>query len=388
MATLLLVVIYIAFIGLGIPDSLFGAAWPAVYADFAIPFSSGSLVTLACSLGTVAASLTSTRLIARFGTPAITAASTALTAAALLGQSFAPGLPWLCLIAIPLGLGGGAIDAALNNYVALHYSALHMNLLHCFYGVGVTVSPLFLAGLLASDAGWRGGYRVAAALQTVIALIAIAALPLWKRAHPDPADAAQEAPAVPLRLGQIARLPGIRAVWLCFISSCAIEYIVGCWGSTFLVEIRALTESDAARVITFYYFGMALGRFLSGMLSGRLSPWRLIFLGEGVLTAAVVVLILIPHPLATGGALFLIGLGNGPVFPNLTHLTPENFGRENSQAVIGTQMAAAYTSIMLMPVVFSLASALFGMRVFGPMTVLAFAALAAATVTAARICRK
>ena len=153
MATLLLVVIYIAFIGLGIPDSLFGSAWPAIYADYTIPFSWGSLVTIANSLGTVAVSLASTRLIARLGTARITLISTLLTVLSLAGQALAPSFPWFCLIALPLGLGGGAIDAALNNYIALHYKAVHMNFLHCFYGVGVTVSPLFVAILLTRPAG-------------------------------------------------------------------------------------------------------------------------------------------------------------------------------------------------------------------------------------------
>ena len=177
-------------------------------------------------------------------------------------------------------------------------------------------------------------------------------------------------------------------MWLCFITSCAIEYIVGCWGSTFLVEIRALTADSAARVITFYYFGMALGRFLSGVLAGLLTPWQLIFAGEGIAAASALLLLIVPHPAASGIAMCLIGLGNGPVFPNLTHLTPENFGRENSQAVIGSQMAAAYTSILLMPPVFSLLTSLWGMTIFAPLTVLTAAALLISTRTASRRVRK
>lgn len=388
MATLLLAVIYIAFIGLGIPDSLFGTAWPAIYREFSLPISMASCVTLLISGGTVVSSLFSARLINRFGTGRVTAVSTALTAAALLGFSLSGHLLWLCLFAVPLGLGAGAIDSALNNYVALHYRATHMNFLHCFYGVGVSLSPYLMSLALSGQGGWRSGYRLAFFIQLGIAVVTILALPLWGRAaHAQTTDEQETAPRT-LSLSQLARLPGVKAVWLAFIGSCAIEYICGSWGSTFLVESKDMAVDAAAQIITLYYVGMALGRFLSGVLSVKLSSWTLIRIGQGVVLAAIVLLLLPLPAFAAGAGLFLIGLGNGPVFPNLIHLTPANFGRDVSQSVMGSQMAAAYVGIMLVPPLFGLLAQAVGTDIFPPFLLVLFVGMISATLRLIRTVKK
>lgn len=353
MATVLLVIIYIAFIGLGIPDSLFGAAWPAIYPQFDVPMSYASFVTILVSGGTVISSLISARLINRFGTGKVTAVCTTLTALALLGFSISGSMVWLCLFAIPLGLGAGSIDSALNNYVALHYKATHMSFLHCFYGVGITLSPYLMSLALGAENDWQRGYRIVALIQTVIALITIFSLPLWKKIR-DAAPQEESGPVRTLKFREMAAMPTVRTVWLVFIGSCAIEYTCNTWGSTYLVDIKGMAVDEAAEVITLYYIGMTLGRFLSGVLANRLSSWKLIHIGQTVVLIAVILLLLpLPVPAAVA-ALFLIGLGNGPIFPNLVHLTPRNFGAEISQSVMGTQMAAASTGIMLMPPIFGL----------------------------------
>ena len=346
MATLLLVIIFIDFIGLGIPDSLFGPAWPAIYAEMSLPVSLGSLVSLINTAGTVFSSLMSARLIKRFGTAKVTAVSTVITATALLGFSFSREFIFLCLLSLPLGLGGGAIDSALNNYVSLHYKATHMNFLHCFYGVGVSVSPYFMSLALAGVGGWRFGYRLAFFVQICIAFLTVATLPLWKRiAEKDGEEAEQR--NVPLI--SLVKSRKVRMTWLMFICSCAIECTAGIWGSTFLVEAKGIAPEKAAKIIMFYYIGMAAGRFLSGVLAAKLSSWSIIYIGIGVLFAAVILLFLpLSEPLIAL-ALFMVGCGNGPVFPNLTHLTPVNFGRDISGSVMGSQMAAAYVGIMVFP---------------------------------------
>ncbi|MCI9272464.1 MAG: MFS transporter [Clostridiales bacterium] len=388
MATLLLVIIYIAFIGLGIPDSLFGTAWPAIYLDFQLPISAASAVTLLISSGTVISSLLSARLIARFGTGVVTAVSTTLTALALLGFSLSGHLAWLCIFAIPLGLGAGAIDSALNNYVALHYQASHMNFLHCFYGIGVSVSPYLVSLALSSQQSWRGGYRMAFFAQFIIAVLTIASLPLWRKVRQTSANEAEDESIVPLSLGKMAKMPSVRAVWFLFLASCAIEYTCGTWGSTYLVDTKGVTVQDAAKIITFYYVGMAVGRFVSGLLATKLSSWRLIHIGQTVVFSSILLILLpLPSEFAAVG-LFLIGLGNGPIFPNLIHLTPKNFGKEFSQSIMGSQMAASYIGILLMPPLFGVFAQRIGTHSFPYFLLALFAIMTAATILLIRMLKK
>ena len=353
MATLLLIVIYIAFIGLGIPDSLFGTAWPAIYTDLNLPVSWASIVTIIVSCGTITSSLLSSWLISRFGTGKITAVSTLMTALALLGFSCSDSMLWLCLCAIPLGLGAGSIDTALNNYVALHYKASHMNFLHCFYGIGVSLSP-YLMSLALSKGTWEGGYRAVFWFQLAIAALTVLALPLWKKVrHAQNGEEEEETPRV-LSFPALMKMPKVRMACLVFIGYCALEYTCGTWGSTFLVNAKGAAADTAARMVTFYYVGLALGRFLSGVLAGRLHSRQLVKIGQMILLAAVVSLFL-PLPFAfCSVSLFFIGLGNGPIFPNMLHLTPELFGKDLSQAVIGAEMATSYIGVLLAPALFGL----------------------------------
>lgn len=363
MTTVLLIVIYIAFIGLGIPDSLFGTAWPAIYREFRLPISFASLVTMTISCGTIVSSMVSGRVIGRFGTNRVTAFSTGMTALALLGFSFSQNLWTMCLLAVPLGLGAGAVDTALNNYVALHYSAQHMSFLHCFYGIGVSLSPYLLSLLMNNSQGWRSGYQAAFGIQMGIALITFLSLPLWAKAH-GRKDAAKNQGTTPLTFREISRIPGVRLMWCLFLTSCAVECTCGGYCSTFLVECRGMTPEQAAKMVMYYYIGMALGRFLSGLAAKKLHSWRIIGLSQTLLGAALL-LLLIPLP-SYGAALglFLTGLSVGPLFPNFNYLTPRNFGDEASQSVMGTQMAASYVGIMLAPATCGILGQVFHMDIF------------------------
>ncbi len=352
MTVALLVIIYIAFIGLGIPDSLFGAAWPAIYTELNIPVSWANFVTILISAGTIVSSLFSAKLINYLGTAKITAISTALTAFALYGFSCSKNIIWMCFFSVPLGLGAGAIDTALNNYVALNYKAVHMNFLHCFYGIGVSLSP-FLMSLALSDNSWRSGYKTVFLFQLCVAILTIISIPLWKKVQHG-SEAVNTENGRTVGLFKLLRNKKIRMSCMSFFGSCGLEYTCGVWGSTFLVVSRGIPADAAAFLVTFYYVGMALGRFLSAILSIRLSSRRIIKLGQVIVLAAIILIILPLPSYVSGIGLFMIGLGNGPVFPNMLHLTPENFGKDISQSVMGAQMAAAYLGIMLSPALFGL----------------------------------
>lgn len=349
---LLLVVIYITFIGLGIPDSLFGTAWPAIYEEMGVPMSFASIVTLTISACTIISSLFSARLINKFGTGLVTVVSTVFTVVGLLGFSLSYSFIWLCLCALPLGLGAGAIDTALNNFVSVHYKASHMSFLHCFYGVGVSLSPYLMSFALADNADWRHGYFVMFIVQSVIAVITIVSLPLWKKAGNN--NSAEETEVRTLKLKELVKMKSVRSISLLFVCACAIEYTCGIWGSTYLVNSRAMTVDKAALFVTLYYVGMAVGRFLSGVFSHKLSPYNIIRIGECIEVIAVIMLML-PFPAEVSGVfLLMIGLGNSVIYPNLTFLTPQIFGRDISQSVMGTQMAASYVGTMLLPPIFGL----------------------------------
>ena len=349
MATILAVVIFISYIGLGIPDSLLGAAWPAIYSEMSLPVSYANFITVIHASGTIVSSLMSATLIKKLGTSKVTFISTLLTAVALLGFSLSYNIVWLCLSAIPLGLGAGSIDTALNNYVAVNYSAGQMSFLHTSYGVGVTLSP-YLMSLAIGDGNWRGGYRMMFVFQISIALLVLVTLPVWKkvkerRAEP---EVIQKTVSIPEAL----KIKRVKPTLLMFMTSCAIEAICLVWGSTYLVEARGVTEEQGAECITFYFLGMTAGRFLSGVVSKKLTPKQIIVIGECITFTA---LMLIVSPLSLGFAtvgLFMIGLGNGPLFPNLTHLVPVHFGFELSQSLIGLQMAASSVSVLLSPIIF------------------------------------
>lgn len=350
MATVLLVVIYIAFIGLGIPDSLFGTAWPAMGPALGAQVADASFVTVLISAGTVASSLMSARLIARFGPGIITAASTLATALALLGFSCAGSLPWLCLMALPLGLGAGAIDAALNNYVALHYTSRHMSWLHCMWGIGASLGPYAMTFALAGGQGWNMGYRYISFLQIGLTVILVLSLGLWK-GRSGAAESGEEQ-ALPLRRAITA--PGTREMMLLFFCYCALETTAGQWASSYLVLARGLDEQTAAGCASLFYLGVTGGRALSGFLTMRLSDRSMVRLGLAVITVGVLALLLPLGPAAAFAGFVLTGLGCAPIYPCAIHATPELFGADRSQALIGIQMASAYVGTCLMPPLFGL----------------------------------
>ena len=362
MATILLIVIYLAFIGLGLPDSLFGTAWPAIYPEWSLPFSMGSIITVIVTCGTITSSLFSSRVIAKYGTGKVTAFSTAMTAAALLGFSLSGSFLPLCFLAIPLGLGAGAIDSGLNNYVALHYTSSQMSLLHCFYGIGITISPYLMSRLLATSAGWRGGYRSAFFIQVGIALVLFLTLSLWKKVGGK--EVQEETPVKVLSIRELSKIPGVKNMWILFLTSCGIENATNTWGSTFLVEAKGMAADHAAKAMIFYFVGFTLGRLLSGILATRLSCWKIIRMGLAVMGIAMVLLLLPLPGFTVVIGLFLVGMGNSPLFPNFTYLTPQNFGADISQSVIGAQMAASNTGFLAAPLLCGLLGQVFGMGVF------------------------
>ena len=357
---LLLVVIYIAFIGLGVPDSLIGSAWPAVHAELNIPVETVSFITFIISGCTVLSSIFSARILNKIGTAKVTAFSTAMTAAALLGFSFAQSFWIMIPLAVVLGLGAGAIDSGLNNYVALHFKASHMNFLHCFYGVGVSLSP-YLMSVALSNAGWRGGYRYAFYVQAAITILLIISIPLWKKTLLS--DVAEEK-GVNLTILQMAKMPEVRQVWVIMLATNAIEYACGVWGSTYLVEQKGFLPAYGALALTVYYVGMSIGRFVSGLLSKKISTWKRIGIGSVILAPAIILMLLPFDGIITVIGLFLVGLGNGSIYPNMIHLTPHNFGKEVSQSIMGSQIAFAYIGVMLAPPMVSLVSGLFGIKVY------------------------
>lgn len=346
MATLLLIVIFIDFIGLGIPDSLFGAAWPAINSDFGLPISAANAVTVTMTVCSIISSLMSAKLTEKFSTSKIAAVSTALTAVGLFGFSISKNIYMMFFFTLFLGFGAGAIDAVLNNYVAVHYRASHMNFLHCFYGIGVTLSP-YLMSLALKNRSWQSGYHLAFIIQLVISIIAFASLPLWQKNGrlSESSDEKSEKSS----FAELIKLPGIKSTWLVFFGSCALEYVSGTWSSSFLVNSRGITVDRAALFVTVYYGGIAFGRFLSGIFSSKLKPQQIILIGTILIIPAIFLVSqpFIPNLIAVG--MFLIGLGNGPLYPNMVHLTPIRFGAQRSQAVMGSQMAAAYIGILSMP---------------------------------------
>lgn len=349
MATLLLIVIFIDFIGLGIPDSLFGAAWPAINSDFGLPISAANAVTVTMTVCSIISSLMSAKLTEKFSTSKIAAVSTALTAVGLFGFSISKNIYMMFFFTLFLGFGAGAIDAVLNNYVAVHYRASHMNFLHCFYGIGVTLSP-YLMSLALKNRSWQSGYHLAFIIQLVISIIAFASLPLWqKNGRLSESSDEKSEKSEKSSFAELIKLPGIKSTWLVFFGSCALEYVSGTWSSSFLVNSRGITVDRAALFVTVYYGGIAFGRFLSGIFSSKLKPQQIILIGTILIIPAIVLVSqpFIPYLIAVG--MFLIGLGNGPLYPNMVHLTPIRFGAQRSQAVMGSQMAAAYIGILSMP---------------------------------------
>lgn len=350
MLQLLLPIIYLAFISLGLPDSLLGAAWPTMYQEFAVPVSYAGGISMIIALGTIVSSLQSDRLTKKFGTGLVTAGSVFLTAAALFGFAVSHSYVALCLWAIPYGLGAGSVDASLNNYVALHYASRHMSWLHCMWGVGASLGPYIMGYALTGGQGWNMGYRYIAILQILLTAILLFSLPLWKKQTTGP----EGETAQPLSLKQVFSIPGAREIMIAFFCYCALEQTTGLWASSYLVLRRGIDPETAAGFASLFFIGITVGRALSGFLTLKLSDTQMIHLGFAAIFLGVALLFL---PFGSGfslAGLILVGLGCAPVYPSIIHSTPAHFGADKSQAMIGVQMASAYTGTCLMPPLFGL----------------------------------
>ena len=349
MATLLLFLICIIYIGLGLPDSSIGSSWPAIYLDLNLPISYQSFITIIISVFTTLSCFFSARLINKFGTGIVTAISTLLSAVGLILFSVSNSMVLLCLSGIPLGFGAGGIDSALNNYVALRYKPWQMNILHCFYGIGVTSSPIIVSLMLVRG-GWRNAFFVLFLLLFILSLLAFFMLPLWKKIQN--VEKGEMVEPITLSFKQMLKLSSARYAFIAFFATCALEFTCGTWGATYLVNTALFSPEKSALIVSLYYVGMTVSRGLSGVLSTKLKTERIVFIGYSLVVAGIVLLFLPLAPITKGVALLLVGLGNGQTFPNLTLLTPSAFGKAYSQSMVSAEMLFANLGILIVPPLF------------------------------------
>ena len=353
MVHLLLAIIYIAFISLGLPDSLLGAAWPVMHEDLGAPLSYAGIISMIIAFGTVVSSLQSDRLTLWLGTGKVTAISVAMTATALLGFSASSEFWMLCLWAIPYGLGAGGVDAALNNYVALHYRSWHMSWLHCMWGVGAATGPYIMGMALEMGTGWPAGYHIIAVMQVVLTIILFASLPLWKE-RKDEVQADSGHKRKPHSLREIFWIPGAREILVAFFCYSAVEQTCGLWASSFLNLSKGISAEQAASFGAMFFIGITVGRAINGFLAMRMHDERMIRMGQILILLGIVTVMLPAGDAVALAGLILIGLGCAPIYPCIIHSTPTHFGKDKSQAIIGVQMAAAYIGTMLMPPLFGI----------------------------------
>lgn len=359
MAVLLLILIYVSFISLGLPDALLGAGWPAMQQGLNVPYGFAGIAQMLISGGTIASSMCSGAVIKRFGTGRVTAASVAMTAAALLGFAAAPSFYWMLLAALPLGLGAGAVDAGLNAYVANHYESRHMSWLHSFWGVGALSGPMILSLLLLGGHSWRSGYLAVGFFQTGLVVVLIAAIPLWDKVR------VRTQANIPshrsISLAAALKIRGVPSALLVFLFYCGIESSMGLWGGSFLFKVKGLDPALSATWVSLFYASITAGRFATGFLTYRLSNNAMISGGLLIVFFGVLLLLLpLPLPISLTGFI-LIGFGCAPIFPCMIHETPSRFGGSSSQAIIGFQMAAAYTGATFLPPLFGFIAEAAGM---------------------------
>lgn len=354
MVHLLLAIIYLAFISLGLPDALLGAAWPSMYPQFDVPVSYAGIISMIIALGTVVSSLQSDRLTKKLGTGKVTALSVLMTAMALFGFATSHSFGMLCLWAIPYGLGAGSVDASLNNYVALHYESRHMSWLHCMWGIGASAGPYIMGYALTAGWGWNSGYHIIAVLQIVLTAILLCSLPLWKQRPAEMLQDGKVQNVKALSIREVLQLAGAREILVCFFCYCALEQTTGLWASSYLTLHKGVSADTAASFASMFYLGITVGRALSGFLTMKLNDVQMIRLGEVIIGIGVLVMLLPFGQSLSLAGLILIGLGCAPVYPCVIHSTPAHFGADKSQAIIGIQMACAYVGTCLMPPVFGL----------------------------------
>jgi len=364
MYSFLLVLIYLAFISLGLPDALLGSAWPTMYPLLKVPVSYAGVVSMIIAGGTIVSSLNANRVINKFGTGLVTAVSVLMTAVALLGFSVSSAFWMLCLWAVPYGLGAGAVDAALNNFVALHYASKHMSWLHCFWGVGVSIGPYIMSYSLTLKNSWERGYAIVGILQIILTAVLIFSLPLWKKQEQLKRES-QTGMLKLLKIHEALRIKGVKQVLVAFFGYCALETTTGLWASSYLVLQRGIAVEAAARWASLFYLGITFGRFLNGFIIDRLGNRNMIRIGLMIITVGLLAVILpIQISFVPLVGLVLIGLGCAPIYPCIIHETPRNFGPENSQAIIGIQMASAYVGSTFMPPLFGLLANFFTIAIY------------------------
>ena len=357
---MLLIIIYLSFISLGLPDSILGCAWPSMYHTLNVPLHYAGIISMIIAGGTVVSSVFSARIIRRFGTGMVTAVSVLMTAAALMGFSVSHIFFWLCLCAVPMGLGAGSVDAALNNYVALHYKARHMSWLHCFWGIGASLGPIIMASYLLHKNSWNSGYRAIGIIQLCLVVLLFISLFLWDK-KPSAGEPVRHS-VIPF--SQLLNITGVKEVMTAFFCYCSLEMITGLWGASFLVMEKGIAAEAAARWIALYYIGITAGRFISGFITIKLNNRQMIRMGQIIIGCGIIVLILPSGSGALLPGLFMIGLGCAPIYPCLIHETPENFGKDNSQAIIGIQMASAYVGTTVMPPLFGKLASIMSFNIF------------------------
>ena len=350
MVALLIALIYLAFVSLGLPDSLLGSAWPVMQTQLGVPISYAGIVTITITVGTIVSSVFSNFLTKKLGAGLVTAISTAMTAVALMGFSLATKFWHLMAWAVPFGLGAGGVDAALNNYVALHYSSKHMNWLHACWGLGALISPFVMGECLKTQFGWTGGYRAISFVQIAIAGLLFLSLPLWKK------STTEQQKHNDVKTIDALRVKGILPLLTMFLAYCALEQTAMLWASSYLVKVRNIDETTAATLGSLLFIGITIGRFACGFVSNKLGDNKLIVVGSVVITVGIACIIVPIGPILCYVGLVLTGLGCAPIYPAIIHATPANFGEQNSQAIIGVQMACAYVGCALMPPLFGLIS--------------------------------
>ena len=361
MLTVLLVIIYIAFISLGLPDAILGSAWPILHQDLNVPISYAGIESMIVAGGTIISSLFSGKLIRKFGTGKVTMFSVMLTALALLGIAFSPNFIWICLLGIPLGLGAGAVDSALNNFVALHYTARDMNFLHCFWGIGATSGPFIMSIYLLKENGWRKGYITIGIIQVILVIALILSLPLWKKFDVNNEEEAKNNSEV--KISTLLKLKGAKPTLISFFCYCAVELTTGLWVSSYLVVSNSLSSELAAKWVSLYYLGITLGRFLSGFIAIKLNNKKMIRMGQVICIIGGILLSITYSSNIQLVGLIAIGLGCAPIYPAMLHETPNRFGKELSQGIMGIQMATAYIGSTFMPPLFGLLSQFLGFKI-------------------------
>lgn len=354
MFALLIAIIYLSFISLGLPDSLLGSAWPVMRVDFDAPLSFAGIISMIICAGTIVSSLLSDRLTKKLGTGPVTAISVTMTAVALFLFSISTEYWMLVIFAVPYGLGAGGVDASLNNYVALHLKARHMSWLHCMWGVGAAVSPYIMSYAITGGSGWNQGYLIVAIIQICLSAMLFISLPLWKKCAKSDAGEVAQVNAQPVKVKEIFATRGATACFICFFCYCALEQTTMLWANSYMMSHNGITAEEAAKFASLFFIGITVGRGINGFLTLKFNDKTLIRAGQVLILLGVIFVVIPDIFVLTVAGFIIIGLGCAPVYPCIIHSTPDLFGADKSQALIGVQMASAYMGSCFAPPLYGL----------------------------------